>query len=149
VRIALAKITDQRHRVTVHRDDGSDETVELDTRSFLRHDLAHYAVAVELGLGHGVWGSVAAGGSLSGDGLDGADMMLSESLAGPMQTMMRTGGSVAEIRVVIDRVAPDLDTDIDDLSEALHDRLRRLAGHWAATAFGTSMDLEFPSPTSS
>ncbi len=49
-----------RSRVTT--DDGR---IELDTRSFLHHDLVHLAVEGELGLDGGFWGNVAAGSSLA------------------------------------------------------------------------------------
>ncbi len=68
-----------RSRVTT--DDGR---IELDTRSFLHHDLVHLAVEGELGLDGGFWGNVAAGSSLSGDALEGDQVRLAESLAGPM-----------------------------------------------------------------
>lgn len=140
--VTFVKLSDERHLVCVRRADGTTESVELDSRSFLRHDLAHFAVERELELKDGVWGSVAAGGSLSGDGLDGADMALAETVSGPMQTMMRTEADAAEIFDVLARVAPDVVST--DLATRLHTRLRSLAGHWASTPYGEEMALEWP-----
>jgi hypothetical protein len=145
VEVTLTKISDERHAVTVTRRDGSTERVELNTRSFLRHDLAHFTVELELGLTAGVWGSVAAGGSLAGDGLDGDDMGLAETLAGPVQTMMRIEADAATIRSVLDQVAPQVASD--DLAARIHERLRRLRGHWKATPYGGNMCLTWPDPT--
>jgi hypothetical protein len=142
VKVAFTKLSDQRHAVRVERADGSSAVVELDSRSFLLHDLAHFAVELELGLSEGVWGSVARGGSLSGSDLDGADMVLAEMTSGPMQTMMRTNAAVAEIHQVLARVAPELSSM--DLAERLHARFRSLTGHWAATPYGREMELEWP-----
>lgn len=143
--IRFTRHTDHRHSVTVVRDDGSTDTVELDTKDFLRHDLAHLAVETELGLGGGVWGSVAAGGSLSdGDGLDGPDMALAERLAGPVQTLMRTEADVDEIEGVLVALAPDVADR--DLAERIHERLRTLCGHWAGTPYGGSMIVEWNGP---
>lgn len=142
VRVVVVKVSDQRHVVRVERGDGSIESVELDSRSFVRHDLAHFATEIELGLRGGVWGSVARGGSLSGSGLDGPDMSLAETVGGPMQTMMRTGAGVDEIEAVLTRVAPQVASH--DLAERLWRRLRALAGHWAATPYGGEMVLEWP-----
>jgi len=142
VEVAFIKVSDQRHTVRVERADGSSESVELDTRSFLRHDLAHFAVEVELGLSDGVWGSVARGGSLSGNGLDGADMALAETLSGPIQTLMRTGADAAEIHQAITRVAEEFSSP--ELADRLHRRLRALVGHWAATPYGEAMTLDWP-----
>jgi hypothetical protein len=142
VKVVFTKLSDQRHAVRVERVDGTTEVVELDSRSFLRHDLAHFAVESELGLSEGVWGSVACGGSLSGAGLEGRDMTVAEAISGPMQTMMRTSASATEIHDVLARVAPA--TGSGDLAEQLHDRLRSLAGHWASTPYGGEMLLEWP-----
>ncbi len=140
--VVFCKLSDDRHVVRVRRDDGTTDSVELDSRSFLRHDLAHYAVEVELGLSRGVWGSVARGGSLAGPGLDGDDMAIAEQISGPAQTMMRTGADADEIEQVLRRVAPSLSTP--DLAKRLHRRLRSLAGHWASTAYGGEMGLRWP-----
>jgi hypothetical protein len=144
VEISFCKLSDDRHAVRVMRDDGTSDSVELDSRSFLRHDLAHHAVESELGLSGGVWGSVARGGSLAGPGLDGDDMALAELISGPAQTMMRTKADAAEIEEVLSRVAPWLATS--ELAQRLHGRLRALAGHWAATPYGGEMILHWPSP---
>jgi hypothetical protein len=142
VKVAFTKISDERHTVRVERIDGSSEVVELDSRSFLRHDLAHFAVELELGLSEGIWGSVARGGSLSGSGLDGADMTLAETASGPMQTMLRTNADAAEIHDVLTRIAPEVSSM--DLAERLDVRFRSLTGHWAATPYGGEMKLEWP-----
>ena len=142
VRVVFVKMSSQRHVVRVERSDGTTESVELDSRSFLRHDLAHFAVELELKLSEGVWGSVARGGSLSGTGLDGEDITLAETLSGPMQTMMRTGADVAQIHEVLSRVAPEIGSP--DLAERLHTRLRSLRGQWTATAYGGEMELDWP-----
>jgi hypothetical protein len=80
--VRLTKLSDHRHAVAVVRDDGSGERAEVDSRSFLRHDLAHFAVESELGLTGGYWGSVAAGAPLDGFGLDGDQIDLAEAPAG-------------------------------------------------------------------
>lgn len=142
MKVAFTKLSDERHVVRVDRGDGTFESIELESRSFLRHDLAHFAVELELGLHGGVWGSVARGGSLAGDGLDGADMGLAETVSGPMQTMMRTRASAEEIFAVLKRVAPELATP--GLATRIHARLRALDGHWAATPYGEAMHLDWP-----
>lgn len=139
VRIEFTKLSDARHRVGVRRSDGSIDTVELDSRSFLHHDLAHFAVESELGLASGVWGSVEQGGRLDGVGLDGDDMELAETISGPMQTMLRTRANATEIGAVLERIVPDLASD--DLAHRLHERFRALAGHWASTRYGDTMVL--------
>lgn len=55
VRIALRKISDERHDLTIVRGDGQRETVTCETRSVLVHDLLHHAVEAEAGLSYGFW----------------------------------------------------------------------------------------------
>lgn len=143
MRIAFHKLSDRRHTVSVERADGTVDVVELDSKDFLRHDLAHFAVEIEAGLESGVWGSVARGGSLTGDGLDGPEMDLAERLSGPMQTMMRVAAPVEDVRRLLDAIAPELATA--DLAARLHERMRSLTGHWAATPYGQEMVLSWPS----
>jgi hypothetical protein len=145
MRIAFVKLSDERHTVRVERSDGTTDSVELDSRSFLRHDLSHFAVELELELAAGVWGSVAGGGSLSGGGLDGADMDRAETISGPMQTMMRIGANAAEIHDVLARVAPEVASL--ERAQRLHARLRSLEGQWAATPYRGEMTLEWPEPS--
>lgn len=59
MKVSIRKLSDKRHEVTVVRNDGSTATIERDSKDFLRHDLAHFAVEVEVGLEGGYWGSVA------------------------------------------------------------------------------------------
>jgi hypothetical protein len=140
--VRFTKRSDREHQVSVRRDDGSTDEVVLDSREFLRHDLAHWAVESVLGLRGGVWGSVAAGGSLEGDALDGEDMPTAESLAGPVQTLMRTEAGVGAYEALLHH-HPDLLLSPDAAAD-LHEEVRRLRGHWRATPYGADMVLRWP-----
>jgi len=140
--ISFTKLSDDRHRVAVLRGDGSSDAAELESRSFLRHDLAHYAVESEVPIGHGFWGSVADGAALSGEGIAGPEAQLAESLAGPIQTLMRDEADAAAYLRVISAIAPQLATP--ELAARIHEHVRRLRGHWKATPFGSTMQLAWP-----
>ncbi len=73
MRIVFTKISDERHAVTITRTDGTSERVEVETRGYLRHDLAHFAIESELPIRKGYWGCVASGASLGGEGVGGSD----------------------------------------------------------------------------
>jgi hypothetical protein len=137
--IVITRLTPDRHRLRVERDDGTVDEIELGSRSFLLHDLAHLAVETEVGIGRGYWGSVAGGGALTGTGLSGGDIALAESLAGPVQTLMRTAADVAAYVAVSERTVPALVQERPDLPHRLHDRARRLRGHLRGTPFGSEM----------
>src|SRR5262245_27424857 len=75
MRILLRKISDSKHRLEIVRDDGSRESVELASRSFLLHDFLHYAVETRAGLKASFWGMLAAGKTLADvhEAMAGAD----------------------------------------------------------------------------
>ncbi len=140
--VRLVKLSDRRHRVELLRDDGTRDAVELDTRSFLRHDLAHYAVEATLSLDGGVWGSIAAGGTFDGSQIDGPDVPLAERLAGPVQTLMRVGADVDAVHEMLGAAAPERADE--RTAEALHASMRVLAGRWSATRYGDALELRWP-----
>ncbi len=137
--IVFTKISDARHAVEVSRTDGSSERIELDTRSFLRHDLAHLAIESEIPIKSGYWGCVAAGASLSGDGINGDEIGLAESLAGQVQTLMRIEAETGSYLDVLERVSPNMASI--ELAERIHERVRQLRGLWRATPYGSDMQL--------
>src|SRR5262245_8548027 len=64
MRILLKKVSDDRHALEIARDDGRRESVECETRSYLAHDLLHYAVESEAKRTGGFWGNLANGKTL-------------------------------------------------------------------------------------
>lgn len=139
--IVFTKLSDQKHAVKVRRRDGSEDSSVLDSRSFLRHDLAHLAVELELPLSHGYWGSVAAGASLAGQDMGGTELMTAEKLAGPVQTLMRLKADVDQYQSTLQRIVPE-QADLE-LANRIRERGRALQGHWQATPYGGDMVLQW------
>ena len=142
MRITFTKISAERHAVAITRADGTSERLEVDTREFLRHDLAHYAIESELPIRKGFWGCVAAGVSLAGEAVAGSEAQLAESLAGPIQTLFRIDAGVDAYFELFARFAPT--NGIQDLAARVHERVRQLRGLWKATPFGGQMELIWP-----
>ena len=140
--IILSKISNQQHSVRIQRLDKSQDKAILNSRSYLRHDLAHLAVETEVPLSKGYWGSVASGASLSGMEIRGPEIMLAEALSGPVQTLMRVEADIDKYEEVLERVLPELASD--DLARRIWDKARRLQGHWKATNFGREMAIQWP-----
>lgn len=140
--IIFTKLSDEEHSVAVCREDHSQESAILNSRSFLRHDLAHLAVESELPIERGFWGQVAAGALLSGEGMGGAELALAESLAGPVQTLMRLDAEVEKYLYVLEHVMPERASL--DLAARIQARGRQLEGHWKATAYRAEMCLNWP-----
>ena len=142
MRITFTKISDERHAVKITRSDGTSESVELVSRGFLRHDLAHFAIELELPIRKGYWGCVSSGASLSGEGVAGGEARLAESLAGPIQTLFRMDAGPDPYLELLREFSPTGASH--DLAARVHERVRRLRGHWKATPYGGEMELDWP-----
>src|SRR5262245_53224785 len=65
MQIRLRKLSNARHALELIGPGARRERIECETRSFLRHDLLHYALERDAGLECGVWGRLAGGLSLA------------------------------------------------------------------------------------
>jgi len=142
MKIRLTRLSNDRHRLEVERADGSRLERELETRSVLLHDLVHYAVEAEAGIDDGFWGRLAAGtdfDELMQAASTGVD--LAESLVGPMQAVWNGRLSPDLYVEHASRAAPFVDRAFVD---RVHERLRRLVGHWRGTPFHATMELDWP-----
>jgi hypothetical protein len=146
MRIHLTRLTNDRHRLAVVRDDGSTETADLETRSFLPHDLAHYAMEAELGLVGGFWGCVASGAAFSSlaamTDITTDEMMLAEALAAPLQSLWNGRLPDAAYVTMLEERIPGCDAEA--LLARMRERLRQTWGRWNATPFGATLELRWP-----
>ncbi len=156
MRILFHKVSDQRHVLEIVREGGRVERVECETRSYLVHDLLHYAVESEAKLSAGFWGSLARGTSLSqmndrtAGAMDGAsaEMRMIEQIVGAMSGAVKGGSAAAIVASFVDN--PDgLTWSIpawftESFVVSVQERMRRLQGHWRSTVFGGVMELAWP-----
>lgn len=139
MQIVITKISKDEHKIEITRKNGSNVSTILNSRSFLRHDFAHFAVEAEVPFKLGYWGLVAAGASISGKGFAGKEIALAETLAGPVQTLMRIEAEPDRYLELLQRALPQMATF--ELAERIFKRGRSLAGQWRATPFGSSMSI--------
>jgi hypothetical protein len=154
VRILFHKVSDERHVLEIVRDDGRREQVECETRSYLQHDLLHYAAEAEAKLDGGFWGSLARGKTLAdmndrtGTSMVGGQMPAIEQAVGVLSGSVK--GVAAETLVAGFRdYAATAESRVPDwftleFVEAVQERMRRLHGRWKATPYGHSMELGWP-----
>lgn len=145
--VELQRLSNDRHRLTLRWPDGRVERAELETRSFLLHDLVHYAVEAQIPLQDGFYGTLAAGASLAllaaEVGPEAAQgLQLAERLTGPMQSCWRGRYAVDDYAIIVEEALPHLDGL--DFTARVMERLRRLEGRWKATPFGQTMVLSWP-----
>lgn len=146
--IVFTKLTDERHRLEIRRADGRAESVELETRTFLLHDLVHYAVEAEAGIDDGFWGLLERGATMAAlsertmEDPPSAGVALAERLVGPMQSVWHGRLDAA---LYVENTQPAAPEIVDAaFVERVRDRLRALWGHWRATPFRGAMELTWP-----
>lgn len=158
MRILLHKISNDRHALELVHGDGHRERMTCETRSYLQHDLLHYAVESEATLDGGFWGSLAGGRALaemndhtgSAPADDGAELMVIEQVVGALSGALRDPSPDAVV-AALRRYAASLGSAPprwleSGLVAAVQERMRQLVGRWRATAFGSVMELEWPAP---
>ncbi|MDX2225419.1 MAG: hypothetical protein SFV21_21880 [Rhodospirillaceae bacterium] len=160
LRLSFTRVSNERHRFAYARADGSGESLDLETRSFLVHDFLHIAVECEARMTAGFLGQLAAGAhyaDLSGPAAaqlmaappakDQAERWLAEHIVGPL-TPVALGratpqaflAGLADWSAAVGRpIPPWLDAGFVDRVLA---RYRSLAGRWRATPFGAVMDVQ-------
>ena len=88
MRISLTRISPTHHTFAYVRDDGTGESIDMDTKTFLVHDLIHFAVETEANLKDSFYGLLNTSGSyasLSGEGLktaEGTEVLHTERVVG-------------------------------------------------------------------
>ncbi len=152
--LRFTRISPERHRFEYRRPDGSGETVELETRSFLVHDLLHYAVEAEAGLKgsfYGILGKI--GGyqelSVNGGGALGGEIAITERVVGALTPALAEDNvdadafvtQVVEYLDLFDERAPRWFSPAFAL--AVRERMRQLTGRWSATPFGETLEMIF------
>jgi hypothetical protein len=151
--VRLTKVSGDQHRFDYVRPDGTGEGLTLATRSFLLHDLLHFAVETEAGLRQSFYGLLAGAGSYAGlaeaTAESSGEVGVTEMVVGAF-TGLAKGEVAAEAAVAgaigwmeaLGRAPPPWLTTAFACGVA--ERFRRLMGEWRATPFGGTMTLRFP-----
>lgn len=155
--VLLTKLSDLRHRVEVVRADGTRDKAELDSRSFLAHDLVHYSVEAIAGMTWGFFGTLAAGAPLrqlnDRDATWDPDSQigLAESIVGPMQSVMKGRTDAASLLAGLEemfsatgKLRPAWITP--QFVDLVHAEYDRLWGAWKAVPYQGQLVLVWPNP---
>jgi len=141
----------------IRRSHGATESIRCDTRSFLLHDLLHYAVEAEAGLDTGFWGLLWSGKTLS-NMADRSGAALADAHPGLMEVervvgCLTSAAKGTSAQALLDQLAHNDGTPEFSLPPwvdlafvmAVQARMRALMGRWNATPFGDTMQLRWPS----
>jgi hypothetical protein len=164
--IRFTRLSNDRHRVEIIRDDGTRESQELETRSSLLHDLTHYAVEVEAGLEESFYGRLARGltyNELTTTPPKTPEAMQTERVVVQVQSPYKRDPALAATpnaeaatkaeaeaeaqKMVASFVATESEPPgwlTGEFISRVRERLRRVQGRWRATPFHQAMELQFP-----
>lgn len=140
----------ERHALELRVGEGPSSLVELETRSFLVHDLVHFCVEAELGTDDGFWGLLARGVPLQllndreqvtpdarFDAGVQAGLMRIEGLVGPLQSYLQGHVTRAQVEQVLGALT-------GAQLEAIERRFRTVLGAWKATPVGGRLRVTWP-----
>lgn len=150
--IHLTRLSPTHHSFEVIRGNGQVERVALETKTFLIHDLLHFAVETEAGLKSSFFGMLAAGASYEALAADtmplAGERLATERIVGPLTSVAQGKRGANDF---IDGLAPMFQATGDAVPawatpafvEGALVRYRSLAGRWKATPFGQTIELRF------
>lgn len=99
MQVRFTKTTPTHHQFEIVRTDGSHEEILLETKSFMPHDLIHFAYEREAGCKNSFYGLLAAGKTfaemddrtlMSNPALVDSEMVLTEKIVGPLTAYLGT-----------------------------------------------------------
>lgn len=152
--LRFTRLSPTRHRFEYRRADGSGEAIEVETSSFLFHDLLHFAVESEAGLKGSLYGILGKIGgyeelSVAGGAALGGEIAITERIVGALTAALQDQDLDAD--GFAERVSDYLDLFeqrpprwlTPDFVLAVRERMRKLMGDWRETSFGETMELAF------
>jgi hypothetical protein len=151
--VRLTRVSPTEHTFAYQRPNGTGETLTLNTRSFLFHDLLHFAVETEAHLQHSFYGNLAASGgyeTLSGmNDAAGGEIGITERVVGGLTGALKGDVDPATFLSLLENAFNASDEHLPDwlttdFVDRIKERMRRLQGEWNGTPFGQSMELRFP-----
>lgn len=155
MRIRFHKISNDQHALEVIRTGKPNERVDYETRSFLTHDLLHYAVESVARLQGGFWGKLAQGLTIAEISQTAAmelkneasELAQIEGIVGPFSALTK-GVAPQELFAAMTRRALEMDSSLpywltESFTTAVQEKMRQLQGQWNATPFGGWMELEW------
>lgn len=156
MKIRFHKLTDARHELEGLREGHASERVACETRSYLVHDLLHYAAESEARANGGFYGRLAAGTTLAElndrvtPPMNAPEMALIEQIVGMLSGSVK-GLTPDEMMAAFERFKMATEGELPhwltaDFVGRVQERMRRLQGHYRATTFGSYMELDWPAP---
>lgn len=153
--IRFTKISPTHHRFEYIRLDGTGEKLELDTKTFLFHDLLHFAVESRAKLSNSFYGLLARQNGYADFSKEDRDLSRfgpeaigTEHVVGPMTGVIKGEVTPRELIVGASNIFEAYQQSIpawltEEFVLGIKEDMRKLQGYWNGTPFGTTMELRF------
>lgn len=152
--IKIKRVSHTHHKLEYIRENGSGETTELETKTFLMHDFIHFCVEKEAGLKDGFYGLLEKGctyASLSFNEKGDTNCKVTEEIervTGAMTGIMKEMTTPSELMKVFHNMYNAYNELIpewlnENTIQHAHDRYKRIMGEWNSLKFGETLTLIF------
>lgn len=142
--IRIFKASNEKHRLEVSLDNGIMQSRDLETRSFLAHDFAHFALESVAGIQEGFWGSLATGKNLEAAYSSGEFTVSIEVERAAALLQSSFGDKISKDFATTEILKLSSAQFSTEIIERAYVRLRALHGQWRSTPFGGTMKLRWP-----
>lgn len=153
--IRFTKNTPTHHTFEVIRSDGSNESASLETKSFMPHDLIHFAYESLAGCNHSFYGMLASGttladfktmDSMQSGGDTTKEMIVTERITGPLTAYLHGGISEDAFLATLQNMFDSEDAILPPHMTArflkwLSEEYRGLIGQWNSLPHHVPMEL--------
>jgi hypothetical protein len=144
MKIGIKRASAYQCEYTVTRDDGSVEVISLDTKTYLIHDVCHFAVEKHLAYANGFWGMLSQGfsfGELFGkDNMQAKELRLIEEVVGPVQSVYWGHIRKEDFQQFIEHTGFDVPEGVLDACLGEIEGILRM---WEPLSVGESLALEW------
>lgn len=152
--IAITRISPTHHTFVYTRSDGTRESVELETKTYLLHDFTHFALESEAGITGGFYGLLAEGCSFEELSLVDENNPVSkealnvERVVGPLSGFVESDMLAEELIAGLENLFGAFPEKLPvwvttEVFEKTRERYRKLKSHWNALMFGETLELTF------
>lgn len=156
--IRFTKKTPTHHLFEVQRNNGSTEQAMLETRSYMPHDLIHFAYESLAGCRHSFYGRLAAGTTLADfreidirnipETAEDRELVNTERITGPLTAWLRGTDNEEACLAMLTQVFQVLNESVPahitaEFLTHLRELYRKLWGQWTSLPHHISMDLEW------
>ena len=144
MQIEIRKKHSNQHAYTLTRHNGTKETIVLDTKTYLLHDICHFVVEKQLQYPKGFWGMLAQGHTFHAlfgkDNPQTTELRFIEQIVGPVQSVHSGHIPKQDLGLYLNHLDFTLPGPILD---SILTEVKTIMAHWKNLDTGQQLTLEW------